>query len=334
MAMLRITSVAAMSRRYYCAAVHLDQSRLAPNNSSAQQVRLVPARSPDGNPEQDESNYKAAGIWSSRLGAFGNESVPNRQWQSNVTVVANTSYNRGGLFPSYQVGVHGPADNFDPPVSFWASPAGLKAGGGSVYAIPSAVVTPPGSNSNASLLGSQSGGFAFMMHVHAWGSWVFELNGSVTNASGFTTTKFGRGGQQEARGNGGNGGGSFYLSHRRELLDSAGEWFQDVKTDTLYIATAGESPPSHGLVAPIVQRLFSIEGTAAAPAKNIRLSSLVFRHAAPTFMEEYTVPSGGDYSVSKTAAIVLTGTLNATVDHSLFDGVGGNAVRVPSTASA
>ena len=142
--MLIVTSAAAMSRRYYCAAVHLDQSRLAPRNSSAQQVRLVPARSPDGNPEQDESNYKAAGIWSSRLGAFGNESVPNRQWQSNVTVVANTSYNRGGLFPSYQVGVHGPADNFDPPVSFWASPAGLKAGGGSVYAIPSAVVTPPG----------------------------------------------------------------------------------------------------------------------------------------------------------------------------------------------
>lgn len=301
------------------------------NNASAQQVRLVPARSPDGNPELDESNYQAAGIWSKQLGAFGNESVPNRKWDSNVTVVANASYNRGGLFPSYEVGVHGPADNFDPPVSFWASPAGLKAGGGSVYAIPSAVVTPPGSNSNASLLSTHPGGFAFMMHVHSWGSWVFELNGSVTNASGFTHTRFGMGGQQEARGNGGNGGGAFYLSHRRELLDNAGEWFQDLKTDTLYIATAGDPPPSSGLVAPVMQRLFSVQGTAAAPVENIRLSSLVFRHAAPTFMEEYTVPSGGDYSVSKTAAVVFSGTVNSTVDHSLFDGVGGNAVRYPPT---
>ena len=110
-----------------------------------------------------------------------------------------------------------------------------------MYAIPSAVVTPPDSLSNASLLSAQPGGFAFMMHVHAWGSWVFELNGSVTNASGYTWTQFGKGGQQEARGNGGNGGGAFYLSHRRELLDNAGEWFQDVTTDTLYVATASYS---------------------------------------------------------------------------------------------
>jgi hypothetical protein len=60
----------------------------------------------------------------------------------------------------------------------------------------------------------------------------------------------------------------------------------------------------------------------------MRLSSLVFRHAAPTFMNEYTVPSGGDYSASKTAAVTLNGTSNVTVDHSLFDGVGGNAVAV------
>ena len=62
-----------------------------------------------------------------------------------MTVVVNDSYNRGGMFPVYEVGLHGPADNFQPPVSFWASQAGMKAGGGSLYAIPSAVVTPPGS---------------------------------------------------------------------------------------------------------------------------------------------------------------------------------------------
>ena len=204
----------------------------------------------------------------------------------------------------------------------------MKAGGGSLYAIPSAVVTPPGSPSNASLLSAEPGGFAFMMHVHGWGSWVFELNGSETNASGFTRVQFGKGGQQEARGNGGNGGGAFYLSHRRELLDNVGEWHHDAATDTLFVATAGDPPPSDGLVAPVVQRLFSIEGTPAAPARDIRLSSLVFRHAAPTFMNQYTVPSGGDYTVARTAAVTLNGTMNVTVDHGLFDGVGGNGVAL------
>ena len=93
------------------------------SSNGSSQVRLVAARSPDGNPELDQSNYKAGGIWS-RLGAFGNESVPNRRWSTNVTVVVNDSYNRGGMFPVYEVGLHGPADNFQPPVSFWASQAG------------------------------------------------------------------------------------------------------------------------------------------------------------------------------------------------------------------
>ena len=297
------------------------------SSNGSSQVRLVAARSPDGNPELDQSNYKAQGVWS-KLGHFGNESVHNRRWSTNVTVVVNDSYNRGGMFPVYEVGLHGPADNFQPPVSFWASQAGMKAGGGSLYAIPSAVVTPPGSPSNASLLSAEPGGFAFMMQVHGWGSWVFELTGSATNASGFTRVQFGKGGQQEARGNGGNGGGSFYLSHRRELLDNVGEWHHDATTDTLFVATAGDPPPSDGLVAPVVQRLFSIEGTPAAQARDIRLSSLVFRHAAPTFMNQYTVPSGGDYTVARTAAVTLNGTMNVTVDHGLFDGVGGNGVAL------
>ena len=41
-----------------------------PNGS---QARLVPAREPDGNPERDQSNYKAGAAWS-KLGPYGNES--------------------------------------------------------------------------------------------------------------------------------------------------------------------------------------------------------------------------------------------------------------------
>ena len=100
--------------------------------------------------------------------------VPNRIFASNITVISNAtssdpvlnaSLNRGGLFPTYVTGVHGPADNFVPPVSFWASPAGSKAGGGALYAIPSGMMVSPSSNSNASRLnlGDDREGFIFMM---------------------------------------------------------------------------------------------------------------------------------------------------------------------------
>ena len=43
-------------------------------------------------------------------------------------------------------------------------------------------------------------------------------------------------------------------------------------------------------------------------------------------MQDYTVPSGGDYAVHRGGAVHLNGTANCTVDHTFFDAVGGNAV--------
>ena len=308
------------------------------NSNCGEQSRLVPAREPDGNPELDHSNYDGQALWN-KLGPFGNETVPNREFLTNLTLVTNRTssdpalnktLDRGGLFPFYEMGMHGPADNFFPPRSFWVTPMGQRAGGGSLYSVPSGMVVGPDGSANASSLSPPGGGFVFMMQTHAWGSWVFEINSTSRNATGFTHVAFGAGGNQEARGNGGGGGGSFYISHRRELLDASGEWYHDSVTQTLYIATAVDDgpPPSSNLVAPVVPTLFAVEGSAGAPATGIRLSSLTFRHAAPTFMANYTVPSGGDYSAHRGGAVTLIGTENVTVDHCLFDGVGGNGIAV------
>lgn len=152
---------------------------------------------------------------------------------------------------------------------------------------------------------------------------MFSINGTSAETNG-TRIGLGSGGFQEARGNGGSGGGPFYLSHRKELLSSPGEWFHDAQTNELFIVTAGPDtpPPATGLVAPVVAELVRIEGTKDRPAENIRLSSLVFRHAAPTFMRPAAVPSGGDYSVYKGGALTFSGSVNCSVDHSLFDAVG------------
>jgi hypothetical protein len=167
-------------------------------------------------------------------------------------------------------------------------------------------------------------GFVFMMHTHSWGSWVYEIK--ETKIDG--TLQFGEGGFQEARGTGNpqTGGGSFYISHRPEFLDSAGEWYLDEASDTLFLAVAaGENPPVE-VFAPIVDEIFSIQGSQANPVTDVRVSSLTIRHTAPTYMGAYTVPSGGDYSVHRGAAIHLNGTASCTIDHNLFDGIGGNGI--------
>jgi hypothetical protein len=94
----------------------------------------------------------------------------------------------------------------------------------------------------------------------------------------------------------------------------------------LYTVVATGDPPPAEVVASQVAVLFRVAGTQAAPIKNVRVSSLTLQHAAPTYMANYSVGSGGDYSVHRAGAVSLTGTENVTVDHNLFDGVGGNAV--------
>ena len=43
-------------------------------------------------------------------------------------------------------------------------------------------------------------------------------------------------------------------------------------------------------------------------------------------MEEYAVGSGGDYSLYQGGVVHMNGTTNCTIDHNLFDAIGGNGV--------
>ena len=48
----------------------------------------------------------------------------------------------------------------------------------------------------------------------------------------------------------------------------------------------------------------------AAPVSRVRLSALTFKHAAPTYMEDYAVGSGGDYSLYQGGVVHMNGTAN------------------------
>lgn len=300
----------------YQASIDIANDGFGPNEvlelfNPATQARLIPARFPNGNPELDQSNYylRAQG-W-----------LPPQQL-GNATVVHNTSFARGGMYSTYRVGMGGPAQIYDPPISYWAvSNPPPSAGGGATFTIPSGiVVNPPPAGSatdGANITAGGRQGYAFVKQTYGWGSWVWEINETTVNGSA-ATMRFGRGGFQEARGTSsshhpGNWGGPLYLSHRKDLLDVADEWFLepgssnpaadaadntgDAGSATLYLAVANGQRPPVKVVAPMVDELFSLQGSQTAPVVGLHIVGLTLRHARPTFMDAYTVPSGGDYAV-------------------------------------
>ena len=61
----------------------------------------------------------------------------------------------------------------------------------------------------------------------------------------------------------------------------------------------------------MVKRLFSLEGSQGTPVSRVRLSALTFKHAAPTYMDEYAVGSGGDYSLYQGGVVHIASLFKA-----------------------
>lgn len=284
--------------------------------------RLVPARTPDNPDANDPFAVKTGNARVTAMRPFGNATVvENASWSRNFPF-----YSEGGggsFFPVYRVGVGGPASWFSNNISYWAQTK-VSGGQAATYQIPEniSIESLPGPR-----LADKAGGLVFSTHCKGWGGWVFEI-GAVDHATraNITNISFSRGGWQEARGC--HGMGQFFVSHRLELLNQPNEWFYDDEEGYLYMGTDPNAAvvPSQPLVGPTVQTIFSVQGTQARPVRNFRISGVIFRHVAPAFLESYSVPSGGDYSVHRGGAVLLNGTEGCVIDHNLFDGCGGNGV--------
>ena len=110
-----------------------------------------------------------------------------------------------------------------------------------------------------------------------------------------------------------------------EELDSPGEWFYDEKTMMLYFAQNGTSLPEEG-VAPVLEELISVVGSQDHPVTNITVSNLTLAHSATTYFSTYEVPSGGDWSVHRGAAVYIEGAESVLVQNCLFNAPGGNGL--------
>jgi len=141
--------------------------------------------------------------------------------------------------------------------------------------------------------------------------------------------ELGAGGWQEARG--WPTGGALYVDNVLEELDAPGEWYFDGENITFWHNATG-APPAAGAAVPVAAQLevlINATGSARAPISNLSLVGLTLTATQPTFLSRrFRAPSGGDWSFSESAAVVLSHTVGAAVVGCAFSGLGGNGVLV------
>ena len=94
-----------------------------------------------------------------------------------------------------------------------------------------------------------------------------------------------------------------------------------------YDASPGTPPPGGAVAMATLEQLVSVTGTAAAPATNITLRGLTLTGSRPTYLSRpFKAPSGGDWSFANTAALVVEGAQQFTLDECSLHELGGNGL--------
>lgn len=147
---------------------------------------------------------------------------------------------------------------------------------------------------------------------------------------------------------GANFTGVFQVENAYELLDQAGEWYLDRTAGYLYYKPrAGENLATAEVIRPQLQTLVRMDGTPAAPLRNITLSGLQFSYSNWTnpnssdgyvplqagFYQEGNNPTANNFNVTKTpGAVVLRGTSGAEIDRNTFTRLGATGVTLDDGA--
>ncbi len=72
-------------------------------------------------------------------------------------------------------------------------------------------------------------------------------------------------------------------------------------------------------VASQIPCLISVSGGGIEnPVRNILIQGLTLTQTSHTYLRDYTVPSGGDWSVHRGGTVYLTNTENVTITHNLI----------------
>ena len=117
-----------------------------------------------------------------------------------------------------------------------------------------------------------------------------------------------------------------------EELDVPGEWYYDPVASKVYIYPNGTTDttlaPGDDIVAPVLSAIVRIEG-----ATDVTFSGFVITETRATYLDQYEVPSGGDWSVHRGAAIEVVDSHQVVISNSTFEQIGGNGVLLSNNVT-
>ncbi len=121
----------------------------------------------------------------------------------------------------------------------------------------------------------------------------------------------------------------FFVENVFEELDAPGEWYLDQGAAILYYKPEPGMDMAGALVeAPVLEDLIRLVGSQQAPVHHITIEGFHLTGTASTFLDDYEVPSLGDWAIHRGGTVFLQGTRMCTIKRCWFDGVGGNAVFI------
>ncbi len=166
-------------------------------------------------------------------------------------------------------------------------------------------------------------GFVHALHRNHWGSVHYHITGGGDDGLQLA------GGWQQNRHRQLNAS-NVMIENVFEELDHPGEWFLDRQAGVLYVfPPAGVDLDAAVLHATNLRELISFEGSRAEPVRHVNIAGIQFRHARRLFHagEKAWEPLvRGDWSVVRSAAVLMTGTEHCTVKDCHFNATGGNGV--------
>ena len=144
--------------------------------------------------------------------------------------------------------------------------------------------------------------------------------------------------------------GAWYVEGVLEELDVQSEFYYDSERKLLHFYPEQTSCNSLGdskvasvekklansphcipdLIATNLKTLIKLEGTMDNPLMGVQLIGLGFRDSRKTYMEQWGVPSGGDWALYRGGALFLEGTENTTISNCHFNRLDGNAIMLSS----